>query len=582
MFKLFKYFKKSDWLFTALLIVIVALQVNLDLMLPDLMGDIVGFIQYNALYEEPLREILRTGGLMLLVVAGGFVCKLFSNLIASHITSKLARTLRSKIFKNVNSFSMEEMEKFSTASLITRTTNDVMQIQQTMMMLLKFGIIAPVMAISAVVRVVNSSLELSLATGVAVVALPLIIMTVFLVASPKFSVMQKKVDRLNGVTRENLTGLRVVRAYNAEDYQTEKFRDANEDLTRVNMFVNKVMCIMFPGMNLVMSGLMLTIYWLGASLINAGNLDYSTMAVFSQYSMQVLMSFLVLCMLLVVMPRANVSAKRIIEVIDTKSKIVEGERTQGEENEKGVVEFKNVSFRYPDAEEYVLHDISFKAERGQTVAFIGPTGSGKSTIVNLLPRFYDASEGQVLVDGVDVKEYREKSLNDKLGYVPQKSLLFFGSVKDNIVYGSEGKISDEKVEEALKVAQADFVFGLPEKTDYHIAQGGKNVSGGQRQRLSIARAIAKNPEIYIFDDSFSALDYKTDSALRAALKEYTKDATSIIVAQRIGTIMDADQIIVLEEGRIAGKGTHRELMQNCPLYREIAFSQLSAEELENG
>lgn len=425
MFKLFKYFKKSDWLFTALLIVIVALQVNLDLMLPDLMGDIVGFIQYNALYEEPLREILRTGGLMLLVVAGGFVCKLFSNLIASHITSKLARTLRSKIFKNVNSFSMEEMEKFSTASLITRTTNDVMQIQQTMMMLLKFGIIAPVMAISAVVRVVNSSLELSLATGVAVVALLLIIMTVFLVASPKFSVMQKKVDRLNGVTRENLTGLRVVRAYNAEDYQTEKFRDANEDLTRVNMFVNKVMCIMFPGMNLVMSGLMLTIYWLGASLINAGNLDYSTMAVFSQYSMQVLMSFLVLCMLLVVMPRANVSAKRIIEVIDTKSKIVEGERTQGEENEKGVVEFKNVSFRYPDAEEYVLHDISFKAERGQTVAFIGPTGSGKSTIVNLLPRFYDASEGQVLVDGVDVKEYREKSLNDKLGYVPQKSLLFF-------------------------------------------------------------------------------------------------------------------------------------------------------------
>ena len=459
---------------------------------------------------------------------------------------------------------MEEMEKFSTASLITRTTNDVMQIQQTMMMVLKFGIIAPVMAISAVVRVVNSSLELSLATGVAVVALLLIIMTVFLVASPKFSVMQKKVDRLNGVTRENLTGLRVVRAYNAEDYQTEKFR------------------IMFPGMNLVMSGLMLTIYWLGASLINAGNLDYSTMAVFSQYSMQVLMSFLVLCMLLVVMPRANVSAKRIIEVIDTKSKIVEGERTQGEENEKGVVEFKNVSFRYPDAEEYVLHDISFKAERGQTVAFIGPTGSGKSTIVNLLPRFYDASEGQVLVDGVDVKEYREKSLNDKLGYVPQKSLLFFGSVKDNIVYGSEGKISDEKVEEALKVAQADFVFGLPEKTDYHIAQGGKNVSGGQRQRLSIARAIAKNPEIYIFDDSFSALDYKTDSALRAALKEYTKDATSIIVAQRIGTIMDADQIIVLEEGRIAGKGTHRELMQNCPLYREIAFSQLSAEELENG
>ena len=384
MFKLFKYFKKSDWLFTALLIVIVALQVNLDLMLPDLMGDIVGFIQYNALYEEPLREILRTGGLMLLVVAGGFVCKLFSNLIASHITSKLARTLRSKIFKNVNSFSMEEMEKFSTASLITRTTNDVMQIQQTMMMLLKFGIIAPVMAISAVVRVVNSSLELSLATGVAVVALLLIIMTVFLVASPKFSVMQKKVDRLNGVTRENLTGLRVVRAYNAEDYQTEKFRDANEDLTRVNMFVNKVMCIMFPGMNLVMSGLMLTIYWLGASLINAGNLDYSTMAVFSQYSMQVLMSFLVLCMLLVVMPRANVSAKRIIEVIDTKSKIVEGERTQGEENEKGVVEFKNVSFRYPDAEEYVLHDISFKAERGQTVAFIGPTGSGKSTLAALL------------------------------------------------------------------------------------------------------------------------------------------------------------------------------------------------------
>ena len=351
------------------MIVIVALQVNLDLMLPDLMGDIVGFIQYNALYEEPLREILRTGGLMLLVVAGGFVCKLFSNLIASHITSKLARTLRSKIFKNVNSFSMEEMEKFSTASLITRTTNDVMQIQQTMMMVLKFGIIAPVMAISAVVRVVNSSLELSLATGVAVVALLLIIMTVFLVASPKFSVMQKKVDRLNGVTRENLTGLRVVRAYNAEDYQTEKFRDANEELTRVNMFVNKVMCIMFPGMNLVMSGLMLTIYWLGASLINAGNLDYSTMAVFSQYSMQVLMSFLVLCMLLVVMPRANVSAKRIIEVIDTKSKIVEGERTQGEENEKGVVEFKNVSFRYPDAEEYVLHDISFKAERGQTVAF---------------------------------------------------------------------------------------------------------------------------------------------------------------------------------------------------------------------
>ena len=481
------------------------------------------------------------------------------------------------MYRKVVSFSFEEINRFSTPSLITRSTNDIQQVQMAVVMILRMAISAPITAIWAIFRIQATSATLTAATAVALCVLVAVLITIFVIVMPKFKLIQRLTDRLNGVTRENLTGLRVVRAYNAEQYQEEKFGKVNEEVTRVNLFTNRVMGLMSPFMMLVMNGITLAIYWLGASLINEGSLDFATMTAFSMLAMQVLMAFMMLTMLFIMLPRASVSAKRINEVLETENRI--GEPAEPKPfTERATVEMKNVSFRYPDADGYVLKDISFRAKQGDTVAFIGATGSGKSTLVNLIPRFYDATEGEVLVDGVNVREVRQADLRARIGYVPQKGTLFSGTVASNIGYG--GVTDDQKIRSAAEVAMAsEFVEQMEEGYDSHISQGGKNVSGGQKQRLSIARAAAIDPEIFIFDDSFSALDYKTDREVRSRLKEYTKNATSLIVAQRIGTIRDADLIIVLDRGVAVGQGTHEELLKTCPVYREIALSQLSKEEL---
>lgn len=572
MIKLLKYFRAKDWILSVVILGFIVCQVLLDLALPDYMGKIVDLIEQ----QGTINEILIQGLKMLGIVAGSVLSTIIVSYLAARVAAGFAKRVRRAVFTKINSFSMEEMEKFSTASLITRTTNDITQIQQVITLLLRMAFSAPVMAIGAIVKIVGKSGTLSWITAVAIILLLSILIIIFSLVSPKFKKMQKLTDKINGVTRENLTGIKVVRAYNAEKIQEEKFDKVNTELTKTDLFINRVFSIMTPGMQLIMGGLSLAIVWVGAYLIAGGSISLAVMTTFTQYAMKVIISFLMLSVLFIMVPRGFVSGNRIYEVLKTENKIINGTVTTSEE--EGTIEFKNVSFKYPDSDDYVLKNISFSVNKGETVAFIGSTGSGKSTLINLVPRFYDATEGEVLVDGINVKEYDLNSLYKKLGYVPQKSFLFSGTVEENIKYGDENA-TEEQVNHALKTAQASFVEKLEGGLNYPISQGGKNVSGGQRQRLAIARAIVKKPEIFVFDDSFSALDYKTDKALRKALKKETAGATSLIVAQRIGTIMDANKIIVLDKGEMVGIGTHKELMENCKIYQEIAYSQLSKEEL---
>lgn len=572
MIKLLKYFRAKDWILSVVILGFIVCQVLLDLALPDYMGKIVDLIEQ----QGTINEILIQGLKMLGIVAGSVLSTIIVSYLAARVAAGFAKRVRRAVFTKINSFSMEEMEKFSTASLITRTTNDITQIQQVITMLLRMALSAPVMAIGAIVKIVGKSGTLSWITAVAIILLLSILILIFSLVSPKFKKMQKLTDKINGVTRENLTGIKVVRAYNAEKIQEEKFDKVNTELTKTDLFINRVFSIMTPGMQLIMGGLSLAIVWVGAYLIAGGSISLAVMTTFTQYAMKVIISFLMLSVLFIMVPRGFVSGNRIYEVLKTENKIINGTVTTSEE--EGTIEFKNVSFKYPDSDDYVLKNISFSVNKGETVAFIGSTGSGKSTLINLVPRFYDATEGEVLVDGINVKEYDLNSLYKKLGYVPQKSFLFSGTVEENIKYGDENA-TEEQVNHALKTAQASFVEKLEGGLNYPISQGGKNVSGGQRQRLAIARAIVKKPEIFVFDDSFSALDYKTDKALRKTLKKETAGATSLIVAQRIGTIMDANKIIVLDKGEMVGIGTHKELMENCKIYQEIAYSQLSKEEL---
>ncbi len=587
MLKLIKNFTKKEWILALICLVLVVTQVWLELKMPDYMSEITKLVQTEG---SQMKDILVNGGYMLACALGSLVAAVITGYITSRISSNFSKTIRKKLFNKVEDLAMQEVKQFSTSSLITRTTNDITQIEMLIAMGLQLLIKAPITAIWAITKILNKSWQWSAITAVAVAVLMATIATLMVIVLPRFKKVQKLIDKLNGVTRENLTGIRVVRAFNAEQYQEEKFDNANNNLTNQQLFNQKVFAVMQPMMYIIMYMVTLSIYYVGAYLIkDAGMADkislFGDMVVFSSYAMQVIMSFLMLAMIFMMLPRAQVSANRINEVLDTEISIKDGKINTKTNNEVGTVEFKNVSFKYPDADEYLLKDISFKANKGDTVAFIGSTGSGKSTLINLIPRFYDATEGEVLVDGINVKNYTQEFLHDKIGYVPQKAVMFNGTVKSNISYGDNGKEkpTDEQIKKAIEVAQGtEFVEKMDGQYDAHMAQGGTNVSGGQKQRLSIARAIARNPEIYIFDDSFSALDYKTDSVLRKELKKYTSDATSLIVAQRIGTIMNADQIVVLDNGVIVGKGTHKELLKTCEVYKQIALSQLSKEELENG
>ena len=584
MLKLIKNFTKKEWILALICLVLVVTQVWLELKMPDYMSEITKLVQTEG---SQMKDILVNGGYMLTCALGSLVAAVITGYITSRISSNFSKTIRKKLFNKVEDLAMQEVKQFSTSSLITRTTNDITQIEMLIAMGLQLLIKAPITAIWAITKILNKSWQWSAITAVAVAILMTTIAIIMVIVLPRFKKVQKLIDKLNGVTRENLTGIRVVRAFNAEQYQEEKFDKANNNLTNQQLFNQKVFAVMQPMMYIIMYMVILSIYYVGAYLIkDAGMADkislFGDMVVFSSYAMQVIMSFLMLAMIFMMLPRANVSAKRVNEVLDTVISVKDGKGAKAKE--VGTVEFKNVSFKYPDAEEYLLEDISFKAKKGETIAFIGSTGSGKSTLINLIPRFYDATKGEVLVDGVNVKEYKLKDLYNKLGYIPQRAVMFNGTVSSNIAYGENGKgeITKEKIKDAVKVAQSEeFVSKMENTYDAHIAQGGTNVSGGQKQRLSIARAIARDPEIYIFDDSFSALDYKTDSVLRKELKKYTKDATILIVAQRIGTIMNADKIIVLDNGKCAGIGTHKELLKTCDVYKEIALSQLSKEELEN-
>ncbi len=584
MLKQLKYLQKKEWLLALFSIGIIVLQVWLELKIPEYMSTITRLVETSG---SEMSEILKNGGYMLACAIASAITSVIVGYFAAVIASRLAKRIRSLVFNKVINFSDAEIKRFSTASLITRTTNDISQVQMIVAMGLQLLIKAPIMAIWAICKILDKSWQWTLATGIAVGIVFVFIIIIVIAALPKFKKIQDLTDNLNRVTRENLTGVRVVRAYNAEDYQEKKFEKANLDITKSHLFVNKFLSFLDPVMSIVMSGLPLSIYLIGASLIyNAGPINklllFSDMVVFSSYAIQIVMSFVMLVMIFIMLPRAAVSAKRINAVLDTKPSILSGEGTD-KPIKTGEVQFVNVGFKYPDAEEYMLHDVNFKAEKGQVVAFIGSTGSGKSTLINLVPRLYDATEGQVIVDGVNVKDYTPEQLNNKIGYIAQKAVLFSGTVKSNVSFGTvEGKKpSDEDIERALDISQSSFVKTLPEGIDSRIDQGGKNVSGGQKQRLAIARALARKPEILIFDDSFSALDYKTDKLLREALKEKSADTTCLIVAQRIGTIKNADKIIVLDSGHVVGEGKHDELMKNCKVYKEIALSQLSKEELAN-
>ena len=584
MLKLLKELNKKDLFFAFISFILIIVQVWLELKMPDYMSEITKLVQTKGVL---MSDILTQGGYMLLCAFGSLVSAIIVGYLISNIAASFSMRTRKSLFEKVENLSMEEVKNFQASSLITRTTNDITQIQMFIAMGLQLLIKSPITAVWAVTKILGKNLTWSMITAIAVVILLVTILVLMIIVMPRFKIVQNLIDKINGVTRENLTGIRVVRAFNAEKYQEDKFEKVNNDLTKNQLFNQKAFSVMQPVMYLVMYFLTLSIYFIGAGLIESANMSdkislFGDMVVFSSYAMQVIMSFLMLAMIFMMLPRANVSAKRVNEVLDTVISVKDGKGAKAKE--VGTVEFKNVSFKYPDAEEYLLEDISFKAKKGETIAFIGSTGSGKSTLINLIPRFYDATKGEVLVDGVNVKEYKLKDLYNKLGYIPQRAVMFNGTVSSNIAYGENGKgeITKEKIKDAVKVAQAEeFVSKMENTYDAHIAQGGTNVSGGQKQRLSIARAIARDPEIYIFDDSFSALDYKTDSVLRKELKKYTKDATILIVAQRIGTIMNADKIIVLDNGKCAGIGTHKELLKTCDVYKEIALSQLSKEELEN-
>lgn len=583
--EIFKHLKKPEWGGMIVCLIFIVTQVWLDLKLPDYMSEITRLVQTEG---SAMGDIWVQGSYMLFCALGSLISAVIVGFFAARIAATLSKRLRESLYTKVESFSMQEINQFSNASLITRSTNDITQVQMVFAMGLQVMIKAPILAVWAILKILGKNFEWSLVTAGAVCVLLVMLSIILIFAVPKFKIIQGLTDNLNLVTRENLTGIRVVRAYNAENYQEEKFENANNILTRTHLFTGRIMAIMGPGMTLIMSGLSLAIYWIGAYLIEAADrMDkiglFSDMVVFSSYSIQVVMAFMMLTMIFIMLPRATVSAKRIMEVLNTPLSIVDGTK-QATTDRVGEVEFRNVSFKYPDAEEYVIENISFKASRGETVAFIGSTGSGKSTLINLVPRFYDATEGEVLVDGMNVKDYKQSDLNNKLGYVSQKAVLFAGTVESNIAFGDNGRqmAKLDQVKKAITIAQGlDFVEKMDRTYHSSIAQGGSNVSGGQKQRLAIARAICRDPEIYIFDDSFSALDYKTDRVLRAALRQETKDATHLIVAQRIGTIIHADKIIVLDEGKMVGIGTHQELLKNCEVYRQIAYSQLSKEELEH-
>lgn len=584
MLKILKYLDPKEWLMAGISLIFIVVQVWLDLKVPEFMRTV------TALTQTPggaVSELWLNGGLMLLCALGSFATTVAVGYFAARISASYAQRLRSLLFNKVESFSMEEINRFSTSSLITRSTNDVAQIQHIVVMALQLALKAPIMAVWAVTKMAGSGVAFTSIVAVAVLVVLTTVITIMRLAIPRFRKMQILTDNITRVTREHLAGLRVVHAYNAEGYQEEKFDAANAALTDTQLFTGRVMSIMMPMMTMVMGGLSLAIYWVGAYLINAAGAPdrlviFSNMVVFSSYAVQVIMSFMMLVMIFVMLPRAGVSAKRINEVLDTPPQITDGSETGGRPGKAGDVEFKSVSFQYPGAAEPVLDQISFTAKRGETVAFIGSTGSGKSTLINLIPRFFDATGGEVLINGVNVKDYQLQSLLNIIGYVPQKAVLFKGTVTSNVAYGDNGGegYSDAAVKKAVQIAQGTaFVENMDGGYGASVAQGGANLSGGQKQRLAIARAVCRKPEIYIFDDSFSALDYKTDRILRSILKKETAGVTTLIVAQRIGTIMDADQIIVLDEGRIAGKGTHQELLRDCAVYREIATSQLSEEEL---
>ena len=582
MTKLLKEFNKKDYFLVLVCTLLIIFQVWLDLRLPDYMSEITKLVQTEG---SKMSDILSQGGYMLLCALGSLISAFIVGYLTSYISATFSQKTRKTLFSKVQSFSMEEIKKFKTSSLITRTTNDITNIQMFISMGLQMIIKAPITAVWAILKILGKNYRWSIATGVAVVVMLSVIGTLMLIVLPRFKIVQKLIDNINDKTRENLTGVRVIRAFNAEKYQEDRFEGANQKLTNTQMFNQRMMSIMSPTMYLIMNLLPLSIYIIGAGLINnAGMFDrlnlFSDMVVFSSYAMQVIMSFLMLAMIFVMYPRASVSVERIMEVIDTKTKITDGEFL-GNTKLMGEVEFKNVSFKYPDADEYILKNISFKAKKGDTLALIGSTGSGKSTIVNLIMRFYDATEGEILIDGKNIKEYKLDALYKKIGYVPQRAVMFNGSVKYNISYGDK-KVSEKDMKNAARIAQAsEFIDKMPKGYDANVSSGGTNISGGQKQRLAIARAVAKDPEIFVFDDSFSALDYKTDYALRKELKKNSKDKTNIIVAQRIGTILNADEIIVLENGFVKGCGTHAELLKKCKVYKEIALSQLSKEELEN-
>ena len=587
MLRILKHLRWKEWLLVAACVVLIVGQVQLDLALPDYMSEITRLVQTEG---SQMSDILLAGGKMLLCALGSMLLTVCTTFFTAQIASRFSARLRGEMYRKVVGFSNEEINRFSTASLITRTTNDISQLQMFFSFGMQSLIKAPIMAFIAVGKISTKSWEWSLLTGGVIAFVCVLLVFIMLYAVPRMKKMQTLTDNLNRITRENLTGLQVVRAYNAENYQEGKFAKANEEMTRNSQQANIAMSVMNPGMNLAMNGLTLGIYWIGATLISAIAVTspaammeriglFSDMVVFMQYAMQVIMAFLMLVMIFVMLPRVTVSAGRVNEVLDTKARIVDGKETQGKPGMKGEIEFRDVSFRYPDADGDTIHHISFTAHHGQTVALIGATGCGKSSIINLIPRLYDATSGQVLVDGVDVRDYTQDALRSKIGFVPQKAFLFAGTVSSNVGYG-EDNASGAAIRKAVAVAQAAEFVDSPE-VGYSgtVAQGGSNFSGGQKQRLSIARAVARDPEILVFDDSFSALDYKTDHALRQALREQTSGTTNIIVAQRIGTIRDADCILVIEDGAIVGKGTHRELMESCKVYQEIAYSQLSKEEL---
>lgn len=587
MLRILKHLRWKEWLLVAACVVLIVGQVQLDLALPDYMSEITRLVQTEG---SQMSDILLAGGKMLLCALGSMLLTVCTTFFTAQIASRFSARLRGEMYRKVVGFSNEEINRFSTASLITRTTNDISQLQMFFSFGMQSLIKAPIMAFIAVGKISTKSWEWSLLTGGVIAFVCVLLVFIMLYAVPRMKKMQTLTDNLNRITRENLTGLQVVRAYNAENYQEGKFAKANEEMTRNSQQANIAMSVMNPGMNLAMNGLTLGIYWIGAALISAIAVTspaammeriglFSDMVVFMQYAMQVIMAFLMLVMIFVMLPRVTVSAGRVNEVLDTKARIVDGKETQGKPGMKGEIEFRDVSFRYPDADGDTIHHISFTAHHGQTVALIGATGCGKSSIINLIPRLYDATSGQVLVDGVDVRDYTQDALRSKIGFVPQKAFLFAGTVSSNVGYG-EDKASGAAIRKAVAIAQAaEFVESPEVGYSGTVAQGGSNFSGGQKQRLSIARAVARDPEILVFDDSFSALDYKTDHALRQALREQTSGTTNIIVAQRIGTIRDADCILVIEDGAIVGKGTHRELMESCKVYQEIAYSQLSKEEL---